>query len=402
MRGAILRCLYDVPSFQVCRLAQQSRGRKILLEAVVHFGGYSGVCGFNLWRSTTLIFRSRSFLGRKARSESELWYLYHEFGASTRALDLYGSDPDGYRSELDRCISAITPGNLPHIFQDPASSQNSHLIFTIHPKEGSRSAFEKQFASQPVFDLVWKKHLSHRLDLMEQFYYLFLANPITAISAGRVFEERMHQLLRSEQTLRLFPILPRGGKTNVIFDKYTTSEAKNTPTEFQLTSSEEYHLVAGAELQENQYCRPESSNFAAVDSVLLIHPPGESPILFMFQMTRNKTKHDAKLSGLQKVEGLDLPLDTRKYLVIVTPEDIYPRITVPLEYFGGTVDIESEETEDADEGQDENMDVDQGKETDEDQDDAMDEGQDDATGRERWDRFKAFHCPIDIRRLFSS
>jgi len=384
MRGAILRRLYNVPLFQVRQLAQQSRGKKILHEAMDHFGGCPSVCGSNLWRFTTLTFYSRSFLGEKPHSECQLWYLFHQFGASTRALTIYGAHPDQYEEQLRRYIDGINPDDLPYIFQNPASSKNSHLIITIYPQEGSPINFEKKFASRRVFDMVWEKHLSRRIDLMREFYYQLLTKPIAAIPAGWAFENRTHQLLRREQTLRLFPILPHTRKTNIIFDKYTTSEAKNTPTEFQLTSSEEYRLVARANLQANQYCRPESSNFAAVDSVLLIHPPSESPILFMFQMAQNKTKHDAKLSGLQKAEGLVVPPDTHKYLVIVTPANIHPCITVPLEYFGRTVDIQSEDTEDTDEAQGEEMDDDQG----------------DTMGGAQWALFRVFHYPVDMDRLF--
>jgi len=194
---------------------------------------------------------------------------------------------------------------------------------------------------------------------MEEFYNLLLATSITTTPARWVFEDRMHQLLRTERTLELFPILPHLGKTNVMFDNYTASKTKKNPTEFRLTRPKEHRLVEGAKLQMNHYCRPESSTFAAVASVLLINPPNEPPILLMFQITRNKTKHITKPGGLWKIDGLIVPPGTRKYLVIVTPEDVHPGITVPLEYFGGTVQIQSEATDgvEGEEGQDVDMDI---------------------------------------------
>ena len=309
----------------------------------------------------------------------------------------YGDDPEGYEDELQRYIDEIGADDLPHIFRSPGSSHLSHYIITIYSEEGHRGRFEKKFASRRVFELVWEKHLARRLDLMEELYNMFLASPITAIPAGWVFEDRMHQVLRTEGILRLFPIHPRRGETNVIFDDYAASKAGSNLTEFQLASSEEYPLVEGDGLVMNHYYRPESSNFAAVDSVLLIRPPSGSLILFMFQMTRNKAKPSTNLEGLWKVGGLGVPPGTRRYLVIVTPENIYPSITVPLEYFGGTVPIQVEETESG-----ENEDVSK------DQDEAMDEGEGeekgkgDATGGAEWELFWVLHCPVDVGRLFQT
>jgi len=346
-------------------------------------------------------------------SERQLWYLFYQFGASTRALAVYGAHPDRYEEQLRQYIDEIHPDDLPYIFQNPGSSQNSHYIITIYPREVRRGSFGRKFASRRVFDMVWEKHLSCRVDLMKEFYDLFLTSPIKATPAGWVFKDRMHQLLKTNQTLQLFPILPHCARKNVIFDDYVASKTKTPLTEFQLTGSKEHRLVEGVKLRTNHYCRPESSNFAAVDSVLLIDPPGELPILFMFRMAWNKTKHGIKLHGLPKVDKPLVPPDTRKYLVIVTPENIHPGITVPVKYFSGTVDVRSEET-DRDEGEDTNKDQDE--ETDEDQDEETDEGQDeetdddqgeetdddqgDAAGGAQWALFRVFHYPVDLDRLF--
>ena len=310
-------------------------------------------------------------------------------------MALNGADPEPYKDELRRCIDEIKPDNLPHIFRDPGSFQNSHYIITVYPSEGRRGAFEKKFASRCVFDMVWEKHLASRVDLMKEFYDMFLATPITATLAGWVFEGRVHQVLRTEQTLRLFPILPRSGRANVIFDDYAASQAGNKSTEFQLTHSKEYPLVKRAKLVENHYYRLESSNSAAVDSVLLLHPPGELHVLFMFQMTLNKTKHGTNLDSLRKIGELDVPLGTRRYLVIVTPENTHPRIAVPLEYFGGTVPIQNEERN-SDESNSDESDSNESEEMDDDEE--MGKGKNDGT---QWALFRVFHCPVDMGKLFN-
>jgi len=74
----------------------------------------------------------------------------------------------------------------------------------------------------------------------------------------------------------------------------------------------------------------EMEYFPEINSLFLIKPPNErSPILLMFQMTQDKDRHDVKPKDLLAVEGLDLPLNTRKWLVVVTPFNIEPKIVVP-------------------------------------------------------------------------
>jgi len=55
-----------------------------------------------------------------------------------------------------------------------------------------------------VFNIVWEKHLSHQVDLMERFYNLLLDAPTTATPAVLVIKHCMHQLLRVGQTIWLF------------------------------------------------------------------------------------------------------------------------------------------------------------------------------------------------------
>jgi hypothetical protein len=88
--------------------------------------------------------------------------------------------------------------------------------------------------------------------------------------------------------------------------------------DFHLTVSDEHPLVEGDHLRMNHYYRLNSIDFPATDSVLLIHPPEEpSPILLMFQMTRNKREHNVGVEGLCKIDGLRLPRRTRRYYVVV-------------------------------------------------------------------------------------
>ena len=75
--------------------------------------------------------------------------------------------------------------------------------------------------------MVWEKH-SRRVDLMEEFFDLFLYTTTTATSAGLVFKYRMPQLLGVKQTLRSFPTLPPRARVNPVFNNYAAPKRGTT------------------------------------------------------------------------------------------------------------------------------------------------------------------------------
>jgi len=138
----------------------------------------------------------------------------------------------------------------------------------------------------------------------------------------------MHQLLRRGYSLKLFPLLlDRTTQTFDIYADYTASKKDKNSKTLQLAVSDEHLLVDGMQLQVNHYYRP-GKNFPTIDSLLLLHPPNELPVLLMFRITRSRVKHDLKLSGLERVNQMVLPSGTRKYYVVVSPVGIEPEIHV--------------------------------------------------------------------------
>jgi len=235
-------------------------------------------------------------------------------------------------------INKIEPGQLRRAIQDPGSLDFSHLIVTIWPVPPDQFSFKVQFASKHIARLLWAKHIHSQVDDMQHLYNLFSANDVTAASAGWTFEFWMHELLRRKQTLKLFPILRSSnrGSVNLIYDNYTATSGRKSAKTFKLRASAEYPLMEGVRLDNNHYYRSEASNFSAIDSLLLICPAlCKPPVLLMFQMTLAKEVHEVKLRGLQKVDDLDIFPGAQRYYVIVTPEKIQPKITVPIEYFEG-------------------------------------------------------------------
>jgi len=98
-------------------------------------------------------------------------------------------------------------------------------------------------------------------------------------------------------------------RTTQTFDIYADYKAsqkdKNSKT-LQLAVSDEHLLVGDMQLQINHYYRP-GKNLPTIDSLLLVHPTNELPILLMLQITRSTEKHDVKLSGLERVNQMVLP-----------------------------------------------------------------------------------------------
>jgi len=161
----------------------------------------------------------------------------------------------------------------------------------------------------------------------------------------------MHQLLRRDQTIRLFPVYSRpvgkakgkgkakakakvGAKGEFVFyDDYSASMEKRDPMDLKLPASGDHSLDDGTTLHIDHYYRPRDDYFPTVDSIFFIDSPGDgSPILLMFQITCSKVKHGVDLGGLERIEKL-LPSGARAYYVVVTPTNIYPRIKILKSYF---------------------------------------------------------------------
>ena len=197
--------------------------------------------------------------------------------------------------------------------------------------------------------MLWEKHLLHQVSERIHFYHLFQASSFTIAAAGWLFECQIHHVLRRNQNLRLFPVRSKAvekgkwkgkakangkGKVKaeyIYYDDYSASEDDKDAISLQLPASDDYGLDDATELQVGHYYRPRNDYFPTVDSMFFIHPPGKSPILLMFQVTRNKTKHAVDVGGLERIKKL-LPPDARAYYVVVTPTNVLPRIKILKSY----------------------------------------------------------------------
>ena len=272
-------------------------------------------------------------------TEHQLWYMHNHFGASLRDSVGYAKTPHKYESRLLADIDYINPTELREIFKDPGSHSASHFLVTLYPLPGDRTKCFVVPASLYVFRTLMKKYPRSRLDDMEELYDLFRKSTIGGAAAGLIFEGRMHVILMKRRTLRLYPVLcddANKGTKNLI---YTATTNRTEETEFELPESQLFRFTLENKPRAHGYYIPESSDFPGLDSLLFFDTLDNSPpILLMFKITHNET-NNAKASGLLNVDKLGFPSDVRKYYVVVSPDSIFPEVTVPMEYFGDELEM---------------------------------------------------------------
>jgi len=166
---------------------------------------------------------------------------------------------------------------------------------------------------------------------MRYFYITYEERAATAADAAWIFKSRIHQLLRSQQTILLFPILRDGPRPKNFVYNYCLEQ---NPMDLRLRDSDESPLVEGGGFYVNTCHRLTSPEFPGIDSLLIVHPPnGSPPILLIFSIAHNAKVHDVSEEGFRRINNLGLSPDTRMYYVVVTPECIEPEIRIPEGYF---------------------------------------------------------------------
>jgi len=104
----------------------------------------------------------------------------------------------------------------------------------------------------------------------------------------------------------------------------------------QLAGSEEYHFARGDKVYTNRYYRPDPADFPAIDSFLLTRPSHLfSPIVVVFHIAWDAREHHVSKGGLCSIDKLPLPKNTRQYHVVVSPENLFPKIKVLKAHFEG-------------------------------------------------------------------
>ena len=268
-------------------------------------------------------------------------FLFDMYDATPRELSMFSHRPNAYHDAVVRQVKEMTLPAIQTALGFESVDHASQYVIRIEPSPQSRGIYEKTIASKYVFQLLWDKYTKDKASETQAFYDLFTGGPIMASVAGWIFEFRMHQLLRSGHIIQLFPILPKSdGSVNIHYADYTSSLLEQGSVHLRLPTSAEYPLRREMELTAGRYYHPPNLNFPTVDSVFFIHSPDEPlPILLIFHMTQTNDEHLVNLNDLIAVDGLQVPPNTRKWYVVVTPFDRGPHITVPRKYFPPEMDV---------------------------------------------------------------
>ena len=281
---------------------------------------------------------SRTLVKREAPpTERQLWDLYKTYGASCRYLFQCATDPSRYLSHVQSAVESAE--DLVRALTSPSHvTGTSHFVLLLEPLPDDRSSCRTKIITRTVFEMIWHKHLEKNAILAREFYEIFVEHSFMAVSAGWIFEFRVHYLLRQGRTIKLFPVRVAGCGANQYYCDYaaTDNPESGESQSFELPQSEEHILRKGATLTTGRYYRPQSSAFPTIDALFFFEPAGSShPILLMFQITHNRASHGVKEEGLHEVKKLKFPKNTKIYYVAVTPEDLRPTITLDTNLLGG-------------------------------------------------------------------
>jgi len=256
--------------------------------------------------------------------------MHDKYGASLRSL-LSTGDPDQYegfikmeagRLSLERLIKILGYGCK---FTDA-----SDLLISTDPSPTGRTRSERSIVSKYVLEIIWKVVLKGKVEKLRELYDSLRDKPAVSTAAGMIFEFRVHQLLQEGRILDLFSICGRISDegVNVIYDKHATTN----PACVTLPKLKESLFANEAEIpfEVGTYYRPQNTNFPSIDSWVPVQLPfQEDPILFLFRITLNMTKHNVKKSDLDRIDKFGKGV--QKCLVVITPMGVQPDIIVPWE-----------------------------------------------------------------------
>ena len=234
---------------------------------------------------------------------------------------------------VDRELEGITPEALGSLLRSPqASSDTSHLLVLIEPSPTSRFVPRMRVVTTHVFNLFWDRHNLNQASDMAQLYDFFRGISTTSLVPGMIFEVRIHQLLKKGRYLFLTPIGGRLADRNIVYDDYGTASMTVNKL-ITLDPLAEAPLTDGIALNPGYYYQPQISNFPTIGSLVLCPSvAGQPPILVIFQITYGVEDSAIKQVGLERIDQLGIPQNAEKVLVIVTPENVKPKITVPMTY----------------------------------------------------------------------
>lgn len=281
-----------------------------------------------------LRFCSRFLVESVPPSEKGLWYLHFTYGASPGNLFLFADRPHRYDKVVISEINKLSPSDFTKLVRSvDNATDGSHYLISTGPLSSDRTMSERKVASSYILGECCKKIFGDRVEEIKKLYDTLRNEPTTSTTARMIFQYRAHQFLQMGRVLEFLPLLGRNSPEGegIIYEDY----ASRNPKHASLPKLKERVVTdeTGTRLGYDTYYRPQSNSFPTIDSwVLVQHHPHDTPTFLTFQITTDMEQHEVKRSGLDKVDKLDIPFGARRYLVVLTPTGVKPKVTVPMDY----------------------------------------------------------------------
>ena len=231
---------------------------------------------------------------------------------------------------VNKEMKKLSPRDFTKLLQDhEAVINNSHFLISTGPLAADRTSPERKVISAYVLERICEQVFKNQVGEIRRLYTTLQDWSTTMTAAGMIFKYRVHRFFRKSRVIKLFPIIASNRRRSI-----HTTDTKEAGETFTLPKSEELVFVDKPDIppEVGTYYRPRNTHFPAIDSWLLFQPTLQGPpILLAFQITPDKDECDVDMNGLARVDNL-VTADTKKYLIIVTPTGVQPKIIMPEGY----------------------------------------------------------------------
>ena len=222
---------------------------------------------------------------------------------------------------VDEGMKGLSPLEFTKLLQNwEAVIDNSCFLINTGPLAADRTIPERKFVSEYVLERICERVFKNQVEEIRRLYTTLQNGETTMTAARMVFKYRVHRFFRKRRIIEFFPIIASNRRRNI-----HTTDTKET---LALLKSEELFFVdePDAPLEVGTYYRPRNTHFPTIDSWLLVQPTLQGPpILLAFQITPDEDECEVDMSSLARVGKL-VTADTKKYLIIITPTGVQPKI----------------------------------------------------------------------------
>ncbi|THU76047.1 hypothetical protein K435DRAFT_787400 [Dendrothele bispora CBS 962.96] len=260
--------------------------------------------------------------------KTKLELFYTTYGPNARqAYDLIGR-PDGLRKHvqdvrdklpLEKLYSMITEYSLN---LKPDSISHFIMLVTAGP---TRYSYRTGFISRDVFQLAREQYEKDKNHRIRDLFLLLNSQPTTRASAGYIFEDSMHRILKKGACLQLRKMRDSGtGKTNTIYIIDHPAEWLQVGPTIQLSERRDFTVGPlpfqfydhTEVLHRGVYGQPTSPINAAFDAYFWNET---QKTVWMLQLTVSD-EHDVKPSGIKWIRDR-IPDDVEIRFVVFSPQE---------------------------------------------------------------------------------